>query len=168
MKYKYLAQCLVLSLILFTSIVTSAEIKVGFISVEKILREAPQTIEIEKKLTKEFSIRTDKLKGDVKVLKEKEAAFSKEVLTMKDSERDMKEKSLAQLRVEIQRADRELKEDAGIRRNEELATLQDTINKVVTSVAKAEGYDLIVYTGVAYNSEKIDITDKILKSLGKK
>ncbi len=168
MKYKYLAQCLVLSLILFTSIVASAELKVGFISVEKILREAPQTIEIEKKLTKEFSVRTDKLKGDVKVLKEKEVAFSKEVLTMKDSERDMKEKSLAQLRVEIQRADRELKEDAGIRRNEELATLQDTINKVVTSVAKADGYDLIVYTGVAYNSEKIDITDKILKSLGKK
>ncbi len=168
MKYKYLAQCLVLSLILFTSIVASAELKVGFISVEKILREAPQTIEIEKKLTKEFSVRTDKLKGDVKVLKEKEAAFSKEVLTMKDSERDMKEKSLAQVRIEIQRADRELKEDAGIRRNEELATLQDTINKVVTSVAKAEGYDLIVYTGVAYSSEKIDITDKILKSLGKK
>ena len=168
MKYKYLAQCLVLSLILFTSIVTSAELKVGFISVEKILREAPQTIEIEKKLTKEFSVRTDKLKGDVKVLKEKEVAFSKEVLTMKDSERDMKEKSLAQVRIEIQRADRELKEDAGIRRNEELATLQDTINKVVTSVAKAEGYDLVVYTGVAYNSEKIDITDKILKSLGKK
>ena len=168
MKYKYLAQCLVLSLILFTSIVASAELKVGFISVEKILREAPQTIEIEKKLTKEFSIRTDKLKGDVKSLKEKEVAFSKEVLTMKDSERDMKEKSLAQVRIEIQRADRELKEDAGIRRNEELATLQDTINKVVTSVAKAEGYDLVVYTGVAYNSEKIDITDKILKSLGKK
>ncbi len=168
MKYKYLAQCLVLSLILFTSIVASAELKVGFISVEKILREAPQTIEIEKKLTKEFSVRTDKLKGDVKVLKEKEVAFSKEVLTMKDSERDMKEKSLAQVRIEIQRADRELKEDAGIRRNEELATLQDTINKVVTSVAKAEGYDLIVYTGVAYSSEKIDITDKILKSLGKK
>jgi len=38
----------------------------------------------------------------------------------------------------------------------------------VTSVAKAEGYDLVLYNGVAYASEKIDITDKILKSLGKK
>ncbi len=153
---------------ILTSISAFAELKVGFVQVEKILREAPITIESEKKLTKEFSIRTDKLKADVKTLKEKEVAFSKEVLTMKDSERDMKEKSITQSRVEIQRAERELNEDISIRRNEELRGLQDQINKAVTAVAKAEGYDLVVYSGVAYNSEKIDITDKILKNLGKK
>ncbi len=168
MKYKYLAQCLVLTFMILTSISAFAELKVGFVQVEKILREAPITIESEKKLTKEFSIRTDKLKADVKTLKEKEAAFSKEVLAMKDSERDMKEKSITQSRVEIQRAERELNEDISIRRNEELRGLQDQINKAVTAVAKAEGYDLVVYSGVAYNSEKIDITDKILKNLGKK
>ena len=73
-----------------------------------------------------------------------------------------------QLRIDIQRKDRELKEDFNIRKNEELAALQDQVNKAVTSVAKAEGYDLVVYNGVAYANEKIDITDKILKSLGKK
>jgi outer membrane protein len=87
---------------------------------------------------------------------------------MKDSERDSKEKSLSQLRVEVQRKERELREDINIRRNEELGGLQEQINKAVTSVAKAEGYDLVLYNGVAYASEKIDITDKILKSLGKK
>ena len=71
-------------------------------------------------------------------LKDREAAFAKDALTMKDSERDSKEKSLSQLRVEVQRKERELREDINIRRNEELGGLQEQINKAVTSVAKAD------------------------------
>ena len=168
MKFKCLFKSLFLSTILFTSAVAFAELKIGFVQVDKILQEAPQTIESNKKLEKEFSARTDKLKADVKSLKDKEAAFAKDALTMKESERDSKEKSLSQLRVDIQRKERELREDINIRRNEELGGLQDQINKAVTSVAKAESFDLVLYNGVAYASEKIDITDKILKSLGKK
>ena len=164
MKYKFLA----FATFFLASLSVYAELKVGFVQVDKILQEAPQTIESNKKLEKEFSSRTDKLKADVKALKERESSFSKDVLTMKDSERGTKEKSLSQLRVDVQRIERELREDINIRRNEELGGLQEQINKAVTAVSKAEGYDLVLYNGVAYASEKIDITDKILKSLGKK
>jgi outer membrane protein len=145
-----------------------ADVKIGFVEVQKILQEAPQTLEINKKLEKEFNVRSDKLKADIKVLNDKQAAFNKDSVTMKDSEKESKLKSLDQLRIDIQRKDRELKEDFNIRKNEELASLQEQINKAVSSVAKAEGFDLVVYNGVAYANEKIDITDKILKSLGKK
>ena len=164
MKFKFFA----FASLFVASLTAYADIKVGFVQVDKILQEAPQTIESNKKLEKEFSARTDKLKAYVKVLKDKEAAFTKESLTMKDTERDAKEKALSQMRVDVQRKERELREDINIRRNEELGGLQEQINKAVTSVAKAEGFDLVVYNGVAYASEKIDITDKILKSLGKK
>ncbi len=164
MKFKFLA----FASLFLISLTVYADLKVGFVQVDKILQEAPQTIESNKKLEKEFSSRTDKLKADVKSLKERESSFSKDALTMKESERDTKEKSLSQLRVDVQRKERELREDINIRRNEELGGLQEQINKAVTSVAKAEGFDLVLYNGVAYASEKIDITDKILKSLGKK
>ena len=164
MKFKSLA----FATLFLVSLSAYADLKVGFVQVDKILQEAPQTIESNKKLEKEFSARTDKLKADVKALKDKEAAFSKDALTMKDSERDTKEKALSQMRVDVQRKERELREDINIRRNEELGGLQEQINKAVTSVAKAESFDLVLYNGVAYASEKIDITDKILKSLGKK
>jgi outer membrane protein len=166
LKYKY--KFLAFVTLFLASVSAYADLKIGFVQVDKILQEAPQTIESNKKLEKEFSARTEKLKADVKALKEKEAAFAKDALTMKDSERDTKDKALAQLRVDAQRKERELREDINIRRNEELGGLQEQINKAVTSVAKAEAYDLVVYNGVAYASEKIDITDKILKSLGKK
>jgi outer membrane protein len=164
LKFKFLA----FASLFLISLSVYADLKVGFVQVDKILQEAPQTIESNKKLEKEFSSRTDKLKADVKTLKERESSFSKDALTMKESERDTKEKSLSQLRVDVQRKERELREDINIRRNEELSGLQEQINKAVTSVAKAEGFDLVLYNGVAYASEKIDITDKILKSLGKK
>jgi len=166
LKYKY--KFLAFVTLFLASVSAYADLKIGFVQVDKILQEAPQTIESNKKLEKEFSARTEKLKADVKALKEKEAAFAKDALTMKDSERDTRDKALAQLRVDAQRKERELREDINIRRNEELGGLQEQINKAVTSVAKAEAYDLVVYNGVAYASEKIDITDKILKSLGKK
>ena len=164
MKFKFLT----FVAMFLASLSVYADLKVGFVQVDRILQEAPQTIESNKKLEKEFSSRTDKLKADVKALKERESSFSKDALTMKESERDTKEKSLSQLRVDVQRKERELREDINIRRNEELGGLQEQINKAVTSVSKAEGFDLVLYNGVAYASEKIDITDKILKSLGKK
>lgn len=164
MKYKFIA----FGVLFIVSLSAFADLKIGFVQVDKILQEAPQTIESNKKLEKEFSSRTDKLKADVKTLKDRESSFSKDALTMKESERDSKEKSLSQLRVDVQRKERELREDINIRRNEELGGLQEQINKAVTAVAKAETFDLVLYNGVAYASEKIDITDKILKSLGKK
>ncbi|NDD17187.1 MAG: OmpH family outer membrane protein [Chitinophagia bacterium] len=164
MKYKFLA----VATLFLSSLSAYADLKVGYVEVQKILQEAPQTIEINKKLEKEFNVRSDKLKTDIKTLNDRQTAFNKDSLTMKDSEKESKAKGLDQLRIDIQRKDRELKEDFNIRKNEELAALQDQVNKAVTSVAKAEGYDLVVYNGVAYANEKIDITDKILKSLGKK
>ena len=128
MKYKILA----LVTLFLASFSAYADLKVGFVQVDKILQEAPQTIESNKKLEKEFSSRTDKLKADVKSLKERESSFSKDALTMKESERDSKEKSLSQLRVDVQRKERELREDINIRRNEELGGLQEQINKAVT------------------------------------
>ena len=164
MKYKFLA----VATLFLSSLSAYADLKVGYVEVQKILQEAPQTIEINKKLEKEFNVRSDKLKTDIKTLNDRQTAFNKDSLAMKDSEKESKTKGLDQLRIDIQRKDRELKEDFNIRKNEELAALQDQVNKAVTSVAKAEGYDLVVYNGVAYANEKIDITDKILKSLGKK
>ena len=78
-----------------------------------------------------------------------------------------KEQELTGLKVELERKKQELNEDINIRKNEELAAFQDVINKAVTSAAETEGYDLVLYSGAAYVGKQTDITDKILKSLGK-
>lgn len=146
----------------------SAELKVGYVQVDKILQEAPQTAESGKKLEREFSPRSQELDRMAKQIKDLETALDKEGLTISEAERRNKERDVQNIKIEFQRKQRELREDINLRKNEELGSLQDRVNKAVQSVSEAEGYDLVVYSGVAYASKKIDITDKVLKMLGKK
>lgn len=165
---KFLKSLLLVSLAILAVNVQAAELKVGYVQVDKILQDAPQTAESGKKLEREFSPRTQELDRMSKQIKDLETALDKEGLTISEAERRNKERDVQSIKIEFQRKQRELREDINLRKNEELGALQDRINKAVQSVSEAEGYDLVVYSGVAYASKKIDITDKVLKSLGKK
>ena len=148
--------------------VSAADLKIGYVQVDKILQDAPQTAESGKKLEREFTARTQELERLQKQIKDIETALDKDSLTMSEADRKNKERDSSNLKIDFQRKQRELREDVNLRKNEELGALQDKINKAVTAVSEAEGYDLVVYGGVAYANKKIDITDKVLKSLGKK
>jgi len=161
----FLKSILVASLMTFAMSAQSADLKVGYVQVDKILQDAPQTAESGKKLEKEFSPRSQELDRMAKQIKDLETILDKEGLTLSESERRTKERDAQNIKIEFQRKQRELREDINLRKNEELGSLQDRINKAVQSVSEAEGYDLVVYSGVAYASKKIDITDKVLKML---
>ena len=165
---KMLKYMLVTSFLAFAWSANAAELKIGYVQVDKILQEAPQTAESGKKLEKEFSPRTQELERMQKQIRDMESALDKNGLTLSETERRSKERDISNLKIEFQRKQRELREDVNLRKNEELGSLQDRINKAVTAVAEAEGYDLVIYSGVAFASKKVDITDKVLKSLGKK
>lgn len=146
----------------------AADLKVGYVQVDKILQEAPQTAESGKKLEREFSPRSLDLDKMQKQIRDIETSLDKDGVVLSDTDRRAKEREVASLKIEFQRQQRELREDINLRKNEELSNLQDRINKAVQTVSETEGYDLVVYGGVAYASKKIDITDKVLKLLGKK
>jgi outer membrane protein len=165
---KLLKSLLALALLTMAVSASAAELKVGYVQVDKILQEAPQTAESGKRLEKEFSPRTQELDRMQKQIKDLESSLAKDSLTLSEAARRDKERDISNLKIEFQRKQRELREDVNLRKNEELSVLQDRINKAVTAVSEAEGYDLVVYGGVAYASKKVDITDKVLKSLGKK
>ena len=155
---------LLLSLITFVS--SADELKIGIVDVNKILKEAPQTLSANKKLEKEFSSRTEKLKGKINTLQSDEKKYQKESLTMSDDQREKAEKGLQQRRIDIQRNERELREDMDLRRREEIGDLQEKINVTIDKIAADEKYDLILYTGIAFASKKVDMTEQIIKALG--
>ena len=165
---KLLTHILAAGLLALSLNIHAADLKIGYVQVDKILQEAPQTAESSKKLEKEFAPRTQELERMQKQIKDIETSLDKDALTMSETDRKNKERDSANLKIDFQRKQRELREDVNLRKNEELGSLQDRINKAVTAVSEAEGYDLVVYGGVAYANKKIDITDKVLKSLGKK
>ena len=161
---KKFISALLLTLITFVS--SADELKIGIVDVNKILKEAPQTLAADKKLEKEFSSRTEKLKAKINTLQSDEKKYQKESLTMSDDQRDKAEKGLQQRRIEIQRNERELREDMDLRRREEIGDLQEKINLTIDKIAAEEKYDLILYNGIAFASPKVDITEQIIKALG--
>jgi len=153
------------SIILLLPMSVLAEIKIGYVVVEKVLKEAPQTTVSNKKLEKEFKSRTDGLQKKVKAIQKQEKDYKKNSVTMSESERQKAQKKMQNAKIDIQRIERELREDIDIRRREEIGKLQQQINKSIESLAKKEKYDLILYQGVAYASKGVDITNDLIKAL---
>ncbi len=55
-----------------------------------------------------------------------------------------------------------LTQEVGTVRNQELAVLQQQVRGIIDDIAKKGKYYLILSEGVAYSSDKLDITDKVL------
>jgi outer membrane protein len=63
---------------------------------------------------------------------------------------------------------REFREDLNLRRNEELASVQERANKVIQQMAEADKFDLILQDPVVFASQRIDITERVIKALADK
>jgi len=150
---------------MLVSLNTLAEPRIGYVQVDKILKEAPQTADTGRKLEAEFRSRSLELKKIQQNIKAIETELENKPATLSSAERKSKQQQASRLRFDFNRKQRVLREDINIRKNDELAALQDRINEAVKTVSEAGGYDLVMYSGVAYASPEIDLTDKVLKLL---
>jgi len=143
------------------------ELKIGFVSTERLFREAAPAVRALKKLEKEFAPRDAELQKLVKQAKDLQTQLEKEGVTMSESDRRAKEADLGRMNRDLQRMQREFREDLNLRKNEELAQVLERANKVIQQIAEAEKLDLVLQEAV-YRSPRIDITDKVLKALADK
>ena len=155
---------LVLGLFVLAAPVQAQEFRLGFVSLDRIIKEAVPAKAAQAKLEQEFSKREKELQelgANLKGLNEK---LEREALTLSDSERVRRQKQLMEQDRDFQRKRREFQEDLNARRNEELQQVFERANKVVKQVAEAEKYDLILQEAV-YVKPSHDITDKVIKAL---
>src|SRR6185503_17354624 len=126
------------ALVVVAGTAVAADYKIGFVNTERLFREAAAAKRAQAKIEKEF------------------AARDAEIQKLANQVRD------------LPRMQREFREDLNLRRNEELAGIQERANKVIQQIAADEKYDLILQDPVVYASQRIDITDKVIKALADK
>lgn len=165
MNGKKLAMTLVL--VLSAPWVMAAESKIGFVNTERIFRESAPAVRASKKLEKEFAAREQDIQKLAKQFRDLQAHLEKETVTMSEGDRRNKERDLANLNRDLQRSQREFREDLNVRQNEERAAFQDRVNKAIGDLAEKEKFDLVLQEAV-YVSNRIDITDKVLRALADK
>jgi outer membrane protein len=152
---------------MLAALVTAAgavDIKIGFVDVERIRRESHPAERASKQLEKEFAPRAQELQRREAQIKALQGQLEKDAMTMSESERRSKEQELSRASVDFQRMQREYREDLNLRRNQELASLFERADRVIKQIADAEKYDLILQEAV-YRSPRIDVTDRVLKTL---
>jgi outer membrane protein len=142
----------------------AADIKIGYVDVERIRRESAPAEQASKQLEKEFAPRAQELQRREAQVKSLQGQLEKDVMTMSEGERRSKEQELSRMSVDLQRLQREYREDLNMRRNQELATLFERADRVIKQIADAENFDLIVQEAV-FRSPRIDITERVLKVL---
>jgi len=145
----------------------AAELKIGFVNTERVFREAAPAKRAQQKLEREFAARNAELAVLEKKGRDLQAELERDNVTMTEAARRDKERQLADISRDFQRKQREIREDLNLRRNEELASVQERANRVIQQIAAEEHYDLIVQEAV-FAASRIDITDKVIKALADK
>ena len=150
------------------SVAQAADVKIGFVSIGKILNSAPQAEAASKRLEKEFAPRQKALVEAQKSLRKLEEKLNKDGAAMSESQRRNLEGDIRNQMRELNRTNGELREDFNMRRNEELGKFQKQVLEIINSVAKEEGFDLVVNDGATlYVSPQVDVTDKVLSRLSR-
>ena len=166
-KIIFVSACLALAMPVYTTTV-SAEAKLGYISASELLEKSPQAESASTKMEQEFTPRRNKLQADAKELKQLEDKLAKDGATLTDAERSKMERDIIGRKRDISREQDSYREDLTMRRNDELAKLQQVVRETIQVIGKEENYDLIFFDGVAYASPKMDLTEKAMQRLREK
>jgi outer membrane protein len=140
------------------------DLRMGFVSTDRVLKEAGTAKAAQTKLEQEFSKREKELVDQGSSIKALADKFEREAPTLPETQRQTRQKQLLEQDRDFQRKRREFQEDLNARKNEELQLVIQRANKVIKDLAVAENYDFIFQDAV-YVNPKHDITDKVIKAL---
>ena len=140
------------------------QLKIGFVNTERVFREAAPAKRAQQVLEREFGARNTELAKLEKEGRDLQAELERENVTMPEAQRRDKERRLADISRDFQRKQREVREDLNMRRNEELAKVQERATRIINQIAEQEKFDLILQEAV-FASGRIDITEKVIKAL---
>jgi len=138
--------------------------RLGFVSLERILRDSAAAKAAQTKLETEFAKRSKDLQDMANRLKPAIEQLERNSAVMTETERSRRQREVADQDREFQRKQREFNEDLNQRRNEELAGIVERANRVVKQLAEAEKFDLVVQEAVFVNP-RIDITERVIRIL---
>jgi len=140
-------------------------VKLGVVNVALLLEQAPQAKSAGSKLEKEFSPQQAELKSLASKLEKEQNDYQKNKAVMSEGQKMTKEREVTMMTREIQRRRTDIQELLNLRRNEELAKLQTIVNDAIKAIGKQQGFDLILYEGIAYTNNRVDVTQDVLKHL---
>jgi outer membrane protein len=142
-----------------------AEVKIGVVSMERLISESPQGKAVGDALRSEATAKQRELLALQASLKAKQDKLEKDGATMTADQRAKAEKELRDGSRDISQKQQDYQEELTNRQNEELSKLQNAMVTEVQGYALAQKFDLVMASGVVFASNALDITAAVLGQL---
>lgn len=140
-------------------------LKIGTVNVSVLLDKAPQVQQSNKEIADQFKPQEKEMLALAKEYKEKSNLYSQQKSIISAEKAREIEKEIIALQKKIKRTRDDIQEELEIKKNEELQRIQNLINDSIQEVGTREGYDLILYEGIAFNNDKANVTPLVLEYL---
>lgn len=138
--------------------------RIGFVNTERVMREVVPAQQAQKRLKVEIEKRDQEMRALVAQMKKLELLLEKNPAGMSDAERRARQREFTELNRDFERKKVEYSEELALRRNEAVGQVLEQANRAIRKVAEQENLD-VVFQEAAYASQRIDITEKVIKAV---
>jgi outer membrane protein len=144
----------------------TAPSRIGFVYTERLMTESKLAKAADAKIEAEFSKRQKSIQDNIARFKSMSDKFDSESASLAEPERTKRARELIDMDKDLQRTQREFREDLIQRKSEERATIAAKAYKLLEQIAEQEKLDVILQESI-WVSSRIDLTDKVIKLLDK-
>lgn len=152
---------------------TFAQVKIGYANPARIMSALPAVQEVNTQIDKLISERDEQLSQKASSLQEIFSNYENTMGTLSQEQRDAKEKELLELNQEFEKDRESMMTEIRQKRSELMAPIIQDMNTAMTEVAEEMDLDLVLNEGTSTgdaivffaNSQRLDITDKIIEKL---
>lgn len=140
----------------------ASQFKIAVVNVQQVLQQSPRVAELSKKLEAQFKDRQSKINNEQKALQDSLDKFKKESPTMSAKDRDATQKKIAADRADLVKQVVAYQQDLQKEQNKIMQGILSDLNGIVSSIAKAQNYNLVLDSqAVIYSAEGHDITKEV-------
>ena len=165
---KTMMRAATLSVALLGVSVSAHAIDIATVDLGKVMSEIPQTKAIKSKLNTEFDSRIREMQRMETEGQTLASKLKKDESFMSAAEKTKSQRRLAELQAEFNLKGQALQEDQRRRFNEEQQKVFEKIQTNVESIAKSEGYDMVLNRqAVLFTDEKYDISTQVIQQVSK-
>lgn len=161
---KRLTALFVAASLMTVALPAAAQVKIGTIRANDVVRESPQFKAAEERMKADFERRAVELQGEVRKFEEDLGKFQQEADLLSPADRQRREQDLTTRQADLGLKQRQFREDVGNRERELFEGMMEKIRETIEAVAKAKKLQLVVQDPV-YAEPSLDITDEVLKRL---
>lgn len=144
---------------------TQDGLRVAYVDMQRLVDEAPQTLESRARLQREFEARDALLREDETRLESLEQRQRRDAAILSPADAEALEREIETLRRSVRQTRERLRTELAERAENEYRRFFQQISESVIEFARDEGIDLVVPGPVVFASNRIDVTDRVLERL---